>query len=130
MYALDTNSFVYFFKGMGGVGSRLLAVTPAEVRMPAVVLYELEVGIAMSSRPQRRRAQLDDLLAAVAVLPFAAAEAAAAARIRGELTPRGESIGPIDVLIAATALASGATLVTHNVREFGRIRGLRVEDWF
>jgi tRNA(fMet)-specific endonuclease VapC len=86
--------------------------------------------VLRSKNPGRRREQLDTLLDTVAVLPFGPAEARAAALIRAELERSGEEIGPLDTLIAATALASGATLVTHNTREFRRVRGLRTEDWY
>lgn len=130
MYVLDTNSVVFFFKGKGRVADRLLARKPSEVALPALVLYELEVGVLRSKAPARRRAQLDTLLAATRVLPFGPDEARAAARIRAALEPTGEGIGPLDTLIAATALASGGTLVTHNTREFRRVAGLSVEDWY
>lgn len=130
MFALDTNSLICFFKGEGRVGERLLATPPAEIAIPSVVLYELETGLARSSAPERRRAQLDRVLEVVRVLPFGAAEARAAARVRAELEAAGTPIGPMDTLIAGVALASRATLVTRNVREFGRVRGLVVEDWY
>ena len=130
MYALDTNSLVFFFKGVGRIGERLLETRPVEVAIPAVVLYELEVGAARSSAPRKRREQLDALVDVVRVLPFGAGEARTAARIRAELEHAGTPIGPLDTLIAATALHNDATLVTHNPREFGRVKGLRVEDWY
>jgi tRNA(fMet)-specific endonuclease VapC len=130
MYVLDTNSVVFFFKGHGRVAERLLKRKPAEVALPAIVLYELEVGVIRSTDSVRRREQLDTLLEATRVIPFGPAEARVAARIRGELERSGEGIGPLDTLIAATALASGGTLVTHNTREFRRVRGLNVEDWY
>jgi tRNA(fMet)-specific endonuclease VapC len=130
MYVLDTNSVVFFFKGQGRVGERLLARKPTEVALPAVVLHELEVGVIRSQSPARRREQLETLLDATRVIPFGPAEARTAAQIRGALERRGEGIGPLDTLIAATALASGATLVTHNTREFRRVPGLSVEDWY
>jgi tRNA(fMet)-specific endonuclease VapC len=130
MYVLDTNSVIYFFKGLGRVGEHLLRVPPTEVALPAVVLYELEVGLAKSSSPERRRAQLAELTAVLSVLPFAEAEARATARIRADLEKTGRPIGPLDTLIAGTALRHGAILVTHNVREFGRIESLSLEDWY
>ncbi len=130
MYALDTNSVSFFLKGRGRVGQRLLAEPPANVALPAVVLYELEYGAGRSQAPAPLRGQLDALLRALRVLPFAEAEARAAARIRLELEQAGKPIGPLDVLIAATALEQRAVLVTHNVKEFGRIKGLRLEDWY
>jgi tRNA(fMet)-specific endonuclease VapC len=130
VYVLDTNSVVFFFKGEGRVAERLLARKPAEVALPAVVLYELEVGALQSKLAARRRQQLDTLLDAMPVLSFGPAEARAAAQIRAALERGGEGIGPLDTLIAATALASNATLVTHNTREFRRVRGLNLEDWY
>ena len=130
MYVLDTNSVVFFFKGEGRVAERLLAQKPAEVALPAIVLYELEVGVARSKSPARRRQQLNTLLDATRVIPFGPVEARAAARIRAQLEPSGQGIGPLDTLIAATALAARGTLVTHNTREFRRVRGLSVVDWY
>ena len=45
MYALDTNTVIYFFKGMGNVASHLFSLPPHEIVLPSVVLYELQVGI-------------------------------------------------------------------------------------
>jgi tRNA(fMet)-specific endonuclease VapC len=70
------------------------------------------------------------LLEVLPVLPFDWNAARYAARIRFELEKSGESIGPLDTLIAGTVLANGATLVTHNIKKFSRVPGLRVEDWF
>ncbi len=130
MYALDTNSVIYFFKGMGRVPERLLQTPPRSLAIPAVALYELEVGLAKSAAPARRRSQLEELLALLEVLPFGAAEAAIAARIRAELEQAGTPIGVLSTLIAGTALRHGATLVTRNLKEFQRIEGLALEDWY
>ena len=130
MYALDTNSVVYFFKDMGRVAERLLATPPANVALPAIVLYELELGVAKSNAPERRRAQLEELVRRVRILPFGADEARVTARIRAELERVGRPISPLDFLIAGTALHHGAILVTHNRDEFGRVGGLSLEDWY
>nr|VFJ42672.1 MAG: tRNA(fMet)-specific endonuclease VapC [Candidatus Kentron sp. FW] len=130
LYLLDTNTLIYFFKGMGNVGKILLSKSPKEIAIPSVVLYELEVGIAKSNNPRKRKRQLDSLVLHTAVLPFTAKEAAVSAKIRAELENRGNSIGPLDNLIAGTALCANAVLVTHNTKEFGRIEGLKIEDWF
>jgi tRNA(fMet)-specific endonuclease VapC len=130
VYALDTNTVIDFFRSAGRVAERLLATPPGDVAIPAVVLYELEVGIARAANAERRREQLHELSARAALLPFGAPEAEASARLRTELERRGEPIGPIDTLIAGTALARGGILITHNTREFGRVPGLRIEDWY
>jgi tRNA(fMet)-specific endonuclease VapC len=130
MYALDTNTVVYFFKGMGGVGARLLAVPPSEITVSAVVAFELAVGVARSPEASRRREQLARFLATVTLVPLGGEEAEAAAGVRADLDGRGLPIGPLDVLIAGSALARGAVLVTRNTREFSRVGGLRVENWY
>ena len=130
MLALDTNTVIYFFKGMGRVAENLAKEAPRDIAIPAVVLYELEVGIARSPRPRQRRESLDALLEVIHILPFDERAASASAELRAQLEKAGSGIGPIDTLIAGTALAHSATLVTHNTREFSRVRGLRLLDWF
>jgi tRNA(fMet)-specific endonuclease VapC len=115
---------------MGGVKDRLLAVPPGEVGIPAVVVFELEKGIALSTHPARRRRQMDTLLQSVHVLPFDRGAAERSAQIAADLKKSGRPIGPFDTLIAGTALAAGASLVTHNLREFRRVPGLKIVDWF
>jgi tRNA(fMet)-specific endonuclease VapC len=126
MFALDTNTLIYYFKGMGRVAARLSGCAPSEIGIPIVVVYELETGIAKSQRPRKRREQLDALLAATKLLPFDRA----AARQSASLESKGTPLGPLDCLIAGIALAQGATLVTRNSAEFGRVAGLRVADWY
>jgi len=130
MWVLDTNTLIYFFKGEGRVADNLLERAPKDIGIPAIVLFELQVGIAKSSSPEKRTQQLAELTSVVQVLPFHQREARAAAGIRAALEQEGRSIGPYDTLIAGTALAHGAILVSRNTREFDRIDALRVEDWY
>jgi tRNA(fMet)-specific endonuclease VapC len=130
MYVLDTNILIYFFKGLGNVAQNLLAKSPKDIGVPAIVLYELEVGIKKSKSPQKRIKQLNDLISVVNVLPFGKAEAKASAQIRAQLEKKGTPIGPYDILIGGTALGNQATLVTHNLKEFKRIENLNVIDWY
>jgi tRNA(fMet)-specific endonuclease VapC len=129
MYALDTNTVLDYFRGRGNVGANLLALPPREVALPAIVAYEVWVGVLGSQNAGRREAQYAQFLATVDVLPFDHAVSRRAAELRLALERDGEPIGPMDTLIAATALAHHATLVTRNLREFGRVRGLKVVDW-
>ncbi|NRQ43344.1 PIN domain-containing protein [Rheinheimera sp. YQF-2] len=129
-YALDTNTLIYFFKGMGNVGQKLMMQAPGDIMLPAVVLYELETGIAKSQSPAKRRDQLSELLKVIQIIPFEAKAARIAADIRADLEQQGRMIGPLDNLIGASAIAAGAILVTRNTNEFSRIAGLVVENWF
>ncbi len=130
MFALDTNTLIYYFKDMGNVSVNLLQLSPKDIGIPSIVVYELEVGIAKSTSPEKRTEQLKTLLSAVTVLPFAEADAQRAAVIRVDLEKQGQPIGPYDVLIAAIALTNNATLVTRNFTEFSRVQNLQIVDWF
>jgi tRNA(fMet)-specific endonuclease VapC len=130
VFALDTNTLIYFFKGIGRVGEHLRDTSPQEVGIPSVVLYEFEVGVALSRQRENRRRALDSLLQVIRVLPFDEVAARAAASVRRTLEQAGSPIGPLDTLIAGTAIAHSVLLVTHNAREFGRVRGLKMVDWF
>lgn len=130
MYILDTNTLIYFFKGIGNVSTRLFSKPPKSIGIPTIVLFELEVGIAKSTSPKKRRLQLESLISTVNILPLAHNEVKSAASIRVDLENRGKPIGPYDVLIAGTALANKSVLVTHNTSEFERIAGLQLEDWY
>ena len=66
---------------------------------------------------------------ALEVAPYDYAAAMQYGDVRASLEQKGRPIGPLDTLIAAHALALDAILVTHNTREFGRVKGLRIEDW-
>lgn len=128
--ALDSNVVIHAMKGMGGVGSRLARMSPDEIGIPSVVLYELEFGTLRSGNPARRKRDLERLNGVISVLPFDDRAAGRAARLRYDLEQSGTTLAPMDLLIAGTVLAQGAKLITHNTREFTRVPGLQVEDWF
>jgi tRNA(fMet)-specific endonuclease VapC len=130
MFLLDANALIDFFKGKGMVANHLFATPPGEVAISTVSLYEIEVGIAKSAQPAKRRRQFDSVLAIVSVLPLDSAAARSAARVRADLEKQGLPIGPLDNLIAGIALAHRATLVMHNTREFSRVSGLDLADWY
>ncbi|WP_373537743.1 type II toxin-antitoxin system VapC family toxin [Microcoleus sp.] len=130
MYVLDTNTLIYYFKGQGQVAQNIANVLPQEIVVSAIVIFELQVGIAKSNSPAKRTQQLQQLLSRVNVIAFDRDAAVAAATIRAQLEQQGTPIGPIDVLIAGTAVALQATLVTHNVKEFSRVSELAIADWY
>lgn len=127
--ALETNTLSYFLRGEGRVAERIRAARPSDIALPAVVVYEVNYGLRRASR----RAQLEafaHMVRTVEILDFDVEAADHAARIRVELEQRGTPIGPTDLLIAATARRHRRTLVTRNTREFARVSGLAIEDWY
>jgi tRNA(fMet)-specific endonuclease VapC len=130
MVILDTNTLIYFFKGMGDVEEKLFSHSPKDIFIPSIVLYELQVGIAKSNNPEKRKKQLFTLIEQVNIIEFGEKEAKVSALIRADLEKKGTPIGPIDILIAGSAKAHNLTLITHNTKEFMQVEGLILDDWF
>jgi len=132
-YLLDTNAVIALLKNHPScVRSRLRRVASrgASIGVSSVVLYELWYGVARSERRRENADRVRVFLSGnIQVVPFDAEDAVAAGDLRVNLERAGTPIGPYDLLIAAQALRSGATLVTANVAEFARVRGLLWQDW-
>jgi tRNA(fMet)-specific endonuclease VapC len=99
------------------------------VKLSAIVKAELVFGARKSARPADNLRVLHDFFEPFVSLPFDDSCTAPYGTIRQELERLGKPIGPYDLMIAATAIANDLTLVTHNTDEFGRVVGLRYEDW-
>jgi tRNA(fMet)-specific endonuclease VapC len=129
-FMLDTNVCSYLVRRLHPeIRQRLEAVTTEEVCISGVVKAELLFGLALSAHRHRDTGAVEDFLESVAVLDFPNAAAAHYADIRADLTKRGLLIGANDLFIAAHARCLGLKLVTNNVREFGRVRKLVIENW-
>ncbi len=128
-YLLDTNAVIDILGNPESApGRRLRRLPPSEVAVPSVVMHELYFGAHKSTRARENVALLDALQ--FITLEFDREDAEAAGEIRAHLSRLGQTIGPYDVLIAGQARARGLILVTHNRREFERVPGLRIEDWW
>lgn len=128
MILLDTNTIVHYIKGDPSIIRNIQERDRTEFALPSIVLYELEVG-SLRAGGSRRRTAIEKGLRGFEIVPFDADAALHAARIRVQLETVGIPIGPLDILIAGTALSRNALLVTNNTKEFSRIKGLRLADW-
>jgi tRNA(fMet)-specific endonuclease VapC len=111
------------------VVARLAALGPDRVAISVVTAIELRQGAEASRAAAKSHARIDDFLSEMPVLPLDAVVARTVGRVRAILRGSGKPIGDLDSLIAGHALALRLTLVTHNTREFTRVKGLTVEDW-
>lgn len=128
-YLLDTNIISALVRDpRGTVADRIREVGEANVCTSVIVAAELRYGAAKKASV-RLSAQLEPILAAFEVLPFETPADAVYGDIRAELERTGSLIGGNDLLIAAQAVAGGHIVVTDNVREFERVRGLPVRNW-
>lgn len=130
LYMLDTNACIGIIKNNPLVlRQRLFQLDVAQVTVSSIVLYELEYGVCRSQQVERNRANLEAFLQYIQILEWTEEQSREAALVRCELAKLGQPIEHYDTLIAAHARSLKATLVTHNVGEFGRVDGLLVEDW-
>jgi tRNA(fMet)-specific endonuclease VapC len=130
LYLLDTNVCIDYLTGRyPKVVERIQQSVPEDLRLGSVVVAELRYGADNSTRRRTNHARIDLLLEEIDCLDFDLAAAASYGRLRAQLEASGTLIGPNDMLIAAHALSRGLTLVTDNVAEFRRVRGLKVESW-
>lgn len=128
-YLLDTNIISDMIRAPGGSAAlHIERVGHASICTSIIVAAELRYGCAKRGSA-KLLAKVESLLETIPVLAFDVSADADYGGIRAELEAAGQTIGANDLLIAAHAYALGLTLVTANVREFNRIRGLRVENW-
>lgn len=129
-YLLDTGTCIGFLSGQSPkIAGRLKRHRPSEIAVSALTLGELLQGARQSKRPAENLRVVQAFAEPLAVLPFDAASADVAARLRGETAGDGRGLAVWDLLLAATALERGLTMVTTDLRLFSRVPGLAVEDW-
>ncbi len=126
-YVLDTDVVIDLLRGRAVVRDRLAAQSPQDVAVTAITVAELRYGALASSEPARNSGEVERFLEQIRVLAFGRRAAVAHARLRFQL--RAAPIGPHDLLIAATVVASDAVLVSSNTREYSRVTELRLENW-
>jgi tRNA(fMet)-specific endonuclease VapC len=132
-YLLDTNACIALINGTpASVRAHFQKATAggAQIYVSAVVTFELWYGVAKSARPALNTQRLEIFLSGpVLVLPFDDEDSRTAGSIRASLEISGKPIGAYDLLIAGQSLARQLTLVTANVSEFSRVKGLVWQDW-
>ncbi|MBW1700226.1 MAG: type II toxin-antitoxin system VapC family toxin [Deltaproteobacteria bacterium] len=130
MYLLDTNIVSYWMRGDKSVIGRIRNHAPAELCLSTITLAEILYGIEKSPvKKKERRLKIKQITSLLDVYPFDEAAAGKYAIIRTQLEKEGIVISERDTQIASIAMANRLTVVTHNVKEFGQIGKLKVEDW-
>lgn len=128
-YLLDTNIISDIIRNPDGPAARrILQIGAKNIFTSIIVAAGLRYGCAKKDSP-KLRARVEGILESMTILPLDIPADADYAGIRADLEAAGQTIGMNDLLIAAHACATGLTLVTDNMREFSRIRGLNVENW-
>lgn len=132
MWVLDSNTISYYFRNEACVVNALREIPLNQIAVPAIVVYELQYGLRRLSdaAAQPRLRALAKFLQFMQIIDIDSNVAEHAARIRVQLEQQGTPIGAHDILIAASALSVHGQLVTRNIREFDRVQGLKVINWF
>lgn len=130
MYLLDTTTVSDYLRGNVGVLNQLKSVSPKLIAISSITKFEIEYGLIR--KPSWRKSyqkQLEEIYRQTKDLKFDTKVAIEAAKIRDELVKCGTPIGLADLLISAIARHRGLVVVTSNLKHFGQVNGLQVEDW-
>jgi len=127
-FLIDTDTCSAHLRQKGAVTGRFLQYT-GQLHISVITMGELFTWAMRANAPPRRMDSLQHLLSDVNVLDVTGVVAQQFGRARAELMDVGRPAPDLDLLIAATAMVHGLTLVTHNVQDFANIPGLRVIDW-
>ena len=128
-FLLDTDTCIDALKGHPAVLKSLLSKSRADVAVSVITEAELRTGAAKSSASARTLQLVENFLRPLGLVDFQSGDAKSYAQIRARLERLGKPIGPFDTLIAGQAVARKLVLVSNNEREFGRVPGLRLENW-
>ena len=129
-YLLDTNMCIYAQKRVQSVLDNLQMHWQEGLAISAITLAELEHGVEASANPERNTIALMKFLSIVEIISFDSSAAVEYGKICASLRKCGTPIGTMDMLIVAHGKAEGLVVVTHNTREFQRVDGLMLEDWY
>ncbi|MBR5699905.1 MAG: PIN domain-containing protein, partial [Bacteroidales bacterium] len=127
MYLIDTDILVFLKRGKYNIQDRMAQLGLSQCAISEISLAELYVGVYKGDN-RRLEPILKFLEETLTIVPISAS-IKTYARIRAHLESEGTVLDDMDLLIAATALANGYTLVTHNTKHFARVPGLKVVDW-
>ena len=130
MHLLDTNTCIYFLNRTSEkTVSQFKRLSPSEIKLPAITVAELYYGAEKSKAKKKNRTIVENFVSIFEIIPFDEKCCIIYARIRASLEKSGVPIGPMDLLIASISLSNNFILVTNNIKEFRRIKGLKLENW-
>ena len=129
-FMLDTNICIYIIRNKPiKVRNKFATVEPKNVCISSITSSELWYGIHKSANFEKNAIALEKFLSPLTILNYDERASKTYGDIRSKLESKGNVIGSMDLLIAAHAASQNLTLITNNVREFKRVKGLNVENW-
>ena len=128
-YMLDTDISIFIIKRRPVELLTAFNAYDGQIAISSITLSELLHGVEKSANPKKNRDNVESFVSRLEVLEYTPKASAHYGDIRADLERKGQVIGVNDMHIAAHARSEGVIAVTNNVREFGRVDGLRVENW-
>jgi tRNA(fMet)-specific endonuclease VapC len=130
MYLLDTNIISYWMRGDRSLMDKIRSYSPSDLSLSTITLAEILYGIEKSPiKKKERRTKINRICSHIEIHPFDEPAAENYCLIRARLEREGLIISERDLQIASIAVANRLRVVTHNTKEFKRIKELSVEDW-
>ena len=127
-YILDTDTVSFIIRNNSSVIANLIKHEDDEIYISAISYAEISYGLEKKGS-ERLFNEVNSIIGKLSIIDFDASQSEFYGQIRAELEKSGTPLGDMDMLIAATALSTGAILVSHNKKHFSKIKGLKIEDW-
>ena len=127
---LDTNTCIYFLnRASEKVVQQFKELSPSQIKLPSITVAELYYGAEKSKFKAKNREKVKRFVSTFEIVSFDEKACTAYAKIRHSLERSGTPVGPMDLLIASIGLAHNFTVVTNNIKEFKRVKGLKLQNW-
>lgn len=128
---LDTSFLIDLMKGELEAVKRLKYLEDNKIaqNVAAPTLYELNVGITLSDKPEKEKKRVIDALTSASILVLEAESAERAGEVQGKLIKEGKMLDPEDAMIAGIALVNDETILSRNKEHFSRVADLRIETY-
>jgi len=127
-YLLDTNICVHFFRGKYDLLTKMKEVGIENCLISEITLAELVYGAEYSNDPEKNNKFISDFIDKVSIIPILDA-IREYGKQKSRLRKEGRLIGDFDLLIGSTAIANNLVVVTENVKDFERLKGIEIQNW-
>ncbi len=130
IYLLDTNTCIYFLNRTSErIVSQFKRFSPSVIKLASITVAELFYGAEKSKAKKKNWTIIEKFVSTFEIIPYEEKSSKTYPTIRASLEKAGIPIGPMDLLIASISIANNFVLVTNNVKEFKKVKGLTLENW-
>lgn len=128
-YSLDTDTIIYFFKGVESVTNRMIVLDSQQLNTTIINHAKLLFGAFNSARKHDNLKNIENFFKNISILPFCEKASAIFAENKAQLKSKGKPLDDLDLMIASICIKNDMTLVTNNIKHFSRLKALKIENW-